>query len=268
MQEPLTPGSFPAAPGAPPNAADHHPRPLVLVPALSEPDRLSHVVDSVLGALDADVLVLDAGGNNFSIPPHTDRVTVLEVPQGVGSAVRRGLEHAVRHGYEVVARVDGDGQHDPALLKDLLSRQQSGSDLVLASRYHPRSAVVAEPPTDRVALNVMFRSLVQQVCGLRLTDVVTGCWVMSRETAAFLAERIRTREYGSTLEMLMLLGLAGRFSVSEVPHPAIYAGLGVEERYTADRRASRCARAGTYLQVVSDVMDRCDANAWPRLIQR
>lgn len=71
MQEPLTPGSFPAAPGAPPNAADHHPRPLVLVPALSEPDRLSHVVDSVLGALDADVLVLDAAWATTSPFPHT-----------------------------------------------------------------------------------------------------------------------------------------------------------------------------------------------------
>lgn len=244
------------------------PRALVLVPALAESGRVSGVVGSVLDALDADVLVLDAGGNAFSASAFPDRVTSVGVPRGVGAAVRHGIEYAMAHGYDVVTRIDGDGQHDPAVLRELLARQGAGTDLVLGSRYHPLSHVVAAPPTDRIALNVMFRSLVQQVCGLAMTDVISGCWAMGRAAMEFLAPRIQVREYGSTLEILMLLGLAGRFSITEVPHPAIYAGLGVEQRYGADRLGDRCARAAVYLEVVTDVMDRHGVDAWPLLVQR
>ncbi|MFD9498156.1 glycosyltransferase family 2 protein [Streptomyces sp. NPDC060035] len=251
-----------------PAATPGTPRSLVLVPALSEPGRLPKVVGSVLDTLDTDVLVLDAGGNAFNSSVFPGQVSALGVPPGVGSAVRSGLEYAMAHGYEVVTRIDGDGQHAPAVLHELLERQKNGTDLVLGSRYHPLSPVVAAPPSDRIALNVMFRSLVQQVCGLAMTDVISGCWAMSRKTMTYLVPRIRVQGYGSTLEILMLLGLSGQFSIAEVPHPAIYAGQSIEERYTKERLAARCTRAAVYLEVVADVMDRHDIRGWPLLVQR
>ena len=41
---------------------------------------------------------------------------------GIGGAVQSGFKYALRHGYDVAAQVDGDGQHKPAHLHDLLGR--------------------------------------------------------------------------------------------------------------------------------------------------
>ncbi|MFD9007652.1 glycosyltransferase family 2 protein [Streptomyces sp. NPDC059552] len=264
----LAAGGLAESPGRESPTAPVTSRCLVLVPARSERGRLSRVVDGVLDTLDADVLVLDAGANDFSASGFSERVVSIRVPQGVGSAVRKGLEYAVSHGYDVVTRIDGDGQHSPTILRDILARHRADADMVVGSRYHPLSPVISAPPTDRIALNVMFRSVVKQLCGLAMTDVISGCWAMNRSTMEFVAPRIQVKEYGSTLEILLLLGLARRFSVHEVPHPAIYAGHGIEARYTEAQLTHRCDRAGVYLKVVADVMNRHGVDAWPLLIQR
>ena len=45
---------------------------------------------------------------------------------GIGAAVRTGVTHAFSEGYELLIRVDGDGQHPASEIKKLLPDMEKG----------------------------------------------------------------------------------------------------------------------------------------------
>ena len=61
-------------------------------------------------------------------------VVTLPFTLGVGGAMRTGYTYALRHGYDVVVQVDGDGQHDVRDLPDS-SRHSSDADVVIGARF-------------------------------------------------------------------------------------------------------------------------------------
>src|SRR5689334_1424321 len=86
-----------------------------------------------------DILVVDDGSTDRTASV-LSRLGVkwVQLPErmGVGCAMRTGLRYAARNGYDVVVRVDGDGQHradDIGALLDALER--SRVDVAVGSRY-------------------------------------------------------------------------------------------------------------------------------------
>ena len=43
---------------------------------------------------------------------------------GIGGAVQSGYKYALRHGYDVAVQVDGDGQHKPEYLPEMVAALQ------------------------------------------------------------------------------------------------------------------------------------------------
>jgi glycosyltransferase involved in cell wall biosynthesis len=55
---------------------------------------------------------------------------------GYGVALQTGYKYAFDSGYDYLVQLDGDGQHDPAYVPQLLKIITSGAaDLVLGSRF-------------------------------------------------------------------------------------------------------------------------------------
>ena len=74
-------------------------------------------------APDFDVLVVDDGSTDATAARAREAgATVLALPfnLGIGGAMQAGYLYAREHGYEVAVQVDGDGQHDPRYIQDLL----------------------------------------------------------------------------------------------------------------------------------------------------
>src|SRR5688572_23441868 len=92
------------------------PRVLTLIPAHNEAESLPAVVGKLRQrAHDLDILVVDDGSSDHTIPLLREMgVRWLHWPErrGVGCAVRAGLRYGVRLGYDIVVRLDADGQHD------------------------------------------------------------------------------------------------------------------------------------------------------------
>src|SRR5262249_36563477 len=116
------------------------PRQLAVVPAHNEAASLRAVVDE-LRALrpEVDILIVDDGSTDESVWFVGELgVRWLRFPErlGVGSAMRAGFRYATRLEYDVVIRVDGDGQHGAADIDALLAPILSGdADVVLGSRF-------------------------------------------------------------------------------------------------------------------------------------
>ena len=107
-------------------------RRLAIVPARNEEAAVSRVVEE-LRAFDPklDVLVIDDGSEDATAANAAAAgAAVVRLPfnLGIGGAVQTGFKYALEQGYDTVIRLDGDGQHDPQeipqLLVSMLTRQK------------------------------------------------------------------------------------------------------------------------------------------------
>jgi len=136
-------------------------RKLAIVPAYNEQGMVGRVVREIRRqAPEFDVVVVDDGSTDETAAEAEDSgAVVLHHPfnTGIGGAMQSGFKYALRHSYDVAAQVDGDGQHKPAHLHDLLAKLQTSgheADMVCGSRF--RGDPGYKVPLGRRVGNLIF----------------------------------------------------------------------------------------------------------------
>lgn len=163
---------------------------LVIVPAFNEAENVGRVVEEVLaGAEPVQLLVVDDGSDDATAEVAAAagaRVLRLPFNCGIGASVQAGLRVGIEEGCAHLVRIDGDGQHDPAVLPALLAPLREGrADFVIGSRY-----VVGEGFQSTSARRVgirWFSALLELTCRLRVSDPTSGCWAANERAATLLA---------------------------------------------------------------------------------
>ena len=109
-----------------------------------------------------------------------DNVRCLQRVQdrGLCSAVQWGVQAA--HG-DIVVVMDGDLQHDPALIPRMLQELQSGADIVSGSRFLAGRRAEGLSSDLRQHLSDYGNRLVNLLLGKQLTDPLTGFFATSRQ---------------------------------------------------------------------------------------
>src|ERR1700677_174719 len=114
---------------------------LAIVPAFNEGEAIASTIASICQwAPDFDVLVVDDGSTDATVArASVAGAEVLRLPfnLGIGGAMQSGYIYALEHDYEVAVQVDGDGQHDPRHIYELLDRLQNDPvlNMVTGSRF-------------------------------------------------------------------------------------------------------------------------------------
>ncbi len=214
-----------------------------IVPAFNEARNLPPLAERFRAcATPCDVCVVDDGSTD-----ETARVaaglgwSVLRLPVnlGIGGAVQAGYLWARDRGYDVAVQIDGDGQHDPGALDDLLAPIADGSaDLVVGSRFLSTGGF-RSTAVRRAGIRYLSRFL-RLRCGARVTDPTSGLRAASRDAIALFA-----RYYPSDYPEPEAVALACRagLRIAEVP---------VQMRERAHGRSSiGAARTLYYLVKVS-----------------
>jgi glycosyltransferase involved in cell wall biosynthesis len=166
-------------------------RAIAIIPAFNEEDAIGNVVDEVF-AFDPqlDVLVVDDASHDNTrarAQEHGARVVRLPFNLGIGGAVQAGFRYASEKGYDIVVRVDGDGQHDPAELRPLMDVVLNGeADICVGSRF-----AVGDGYRSSAARRVGIRVLagtVTLLTGQRVTDTTSGFQVLNRKAITLFAQ--------------------------------------------------------------------------------
>jgi glycosyltransferase involved in cell wall biosynthesis len=166
-------------------------RVIAIIPAFNEEDAIGKVVDEVL-AFDPtiDVLVIDDASHDATrerAQRHGARVVGLPFNLGIGGAVQAGFRYASNHAYDIVVRVDGDGQHDPAELGPLLEAVIGGqADICVGSRFAGGEGYRSSA-ARRIGIRVLART-VTLLTGQRVTDTTSGFQVLNRRAIELFAE--------------------------------------------------------------------------------
>jgi glycosyltransferase involved in cell wall biosynthesis len=164
---------------------------LALIPAHNEAANLPRVIDDIRAHYPGlAILVVDDGSTDGT----TDVLESLDVRwlawderRGIGAAIRAGLRYASRHRFDIVVRVDADGQHGAddiaAVTGPIIDAR---AEVVLGSRYHavPR-------PRRGGAVSMLQRTLdgcLSTITGRRITDATSGFCALGPQAIRMLAE--------------------------------------------------------------------------------
>jgi dolichol-phosphate mannosyltransferase len=197
----------------------------VVVPAYKEADNIAKLVHEILRfAPHARVVVVDDSPDlatkqvveALGLPNVT--VTHRDAKGGRGSAVIEGIRQLVASGCTQIVEMDADFSHPPSQIPELLREAPArGLDMLIGSRYLPRSEIVNWPLSRRV-FSKCSNLLARVVLGVPITDYTNGYRVYSLPAAKLVAETCGQKGKGfiSLSEILVNLHYRG-FRVGEVP---------------------------------------------------
>jgi hypothetical protein len=193
---------------------------LAIVPAYNEGEIIARTVAEIHDcAPDFDVLVVDDGSTDRTAAnAAAARAGVLRLPfnVGIGGAMQSGYIYALEHGYDVAVQVDGDGQHDPRYIHELLRHlhESPGCNMVTGSRFLEPEAGGDRSSAPRRAGIGIFARVVSLVTRQRVTDPTSGFRMIDR-----LGIELFARDYPQDypeVEAILLMH-AHRLHSREVP---------------------------------------------------
>lgn len=117
-----------------------NPKTLVIIPAYNEEDSIEKVINDVYkqNIDNCDVLVVNDGSRDKTPQKvKNTKAILIDSPNnlGIGGAVQTGYLYAKKNDYDIAIQIDGDGQHNPKYIKELIKEITEGNDLVIGSRF-------------------------------------------------------------------------------------------------------------------------------------
>ncbi|HIJ80628.1 MAG TPA: glycosyltransferase family 2 protein [Desulfuromonadales bacterium] len=192
---------------------------LVIIPAYNEERAIAQVIVGIQNAMPGrpDILVVNDGScdETASRASAAGAVVVSHIRNmGYGVAIQTGYKYAYSRGYEFVVQIDGDGQHDPSYISQLLQPVVDGTaDLALGSRFLDAGSY--RPSFSRRAGMFFFSFLLSRLIGQAISDPTTGFQAFNAKVVAFFIGDSFPCDYPDA-DVLLVLGLSG-FSICEVP---------------------------------------------------
>lgn len=190
---------------------------LVIIPCYNEESNIVNTVERLRAVCpEVDFLVINDCSTDASaelLRNHRYPFLDLPVNLGIGGGVQSGYLYAMRNGYDVAVQMDGDGQHDPAYLMDVVRPVLDGEyDMCIGSRFIKKEGFQTSF-MRRVGIRFLS-GLIHLLCGKRVLDVTSGFRATNRQMTAYFAQHYAT-DYPEP-EAILAACLAG-FRVGEAP---------------------------------------------------
>ena len=204
----------------------------VVVPCYNERTQIRRVIDTMPEFVDRIVVVDDLSDDDtVEVVEHfyktNSRVKLIKHSQnrGCGGALATGYIWARDNNYDIVVRMDGDGQMDPSDLKSLLKPVVNGeTDYSKGNRLYTGEAFQMIPKA-RYFGNAVLTLLTKVASGYwHVADSQSGYTVMNKNVLKTIDWRLMYTRYGQPNHLLILLNVYN-FRIRDVPVQPVY-GIG------------------------------------------
>lgn len=194
---------------------------LVIIPAYNEEENIGKLLKSfrsvnVLDNIELDIVVInDCSKDQTSAVCRYHGVSVIDLPSnlGIGGAVQTGYKYALRNNYDFAVQIDGDGQHPPECLGEIIKPiLRNESDLVIGSRYLTKEGFQS---TFARQIGIKFFSkLIKVISGQVVTDPTSGYRACNKRVIKMFAESY-PKDYPEPETIVALR--RNNFKVMEIP---------------------------------------------------
>ena len=157
---------------------------LIIIPTYNEGLIIGEVISQINKIFrTADILVLDAFSSDKTYSEvKKNRANIIQIDKfyGIGLAIETGILFAYENDYDFVVRIDGDGQHSPSDVKDLLDFAiNSKCELTIGSRFLNKSEY--NPNKFRLYGIKLLRKLIKLIYKIDVTDCTSGCQIYNKK---------------------------------------------------------------------------------------
>lgn len=183
--------------------------PLIIIPAYNEEDNILAVVEEITANYPQyDYVVINDGSTDATRKVCANNgINLLDLPVNLGlsGAIRSGMKYANYYGYEYVVQLDGDGQHSPEYISDMLHcMEQTQADIVIGSRFKTQR----KPFTARmVGSQLITYAIWLTTRGKYIGDVTSGMRLFNKRMIKMFGYRINYRPEPDTLAFLLNQGV-------------------------------------------------------------
>lgn len=191
---------------------------LAMAPAYNEESNIEKLIEGLRAELpEADILVINdcsTDGTERILSSMTG-VSYLDLPfnMGIGGAVLSGFTYFLENGYDLLVRLDGDGQHPPSEAAKLVSAvQEDGVDAVIGSRYLVEDAAYSSK--TRMLGIKLLNTMSAVILRKRFTDNTSGFRAFRRAAVEYLVKDYPS-DYPEPEEIYLLT--RGGYNIKEVP---------------------------------------------------
>lgn len=190
---------------------------LIIIPAYNESVCIEKTVRDIQEkAPEFDyVIINDCSTDNTREICERNGFHVINLPVnlGIGGAVQTGYLYGYRNGYDLAVQVDGDGQHDPAFLRQMADcMKRENLDMVIGSRFIEKKGFQSSG-MRRVGIH-FFSCLIRTLTGCRITDPTSGLRMVNRKVMSEFA-RNYPKDYPEPESVVAVLEKKGK--VKEIP---------------------------------------------------
>lgn len=152
----------------------------VLIPAYNEALVIGSVVLQTLRYTPNVIVIDDGSWDNTAVIAERAGATVLRMGQNQGKAhaIMEGFAYAREQGFEIIAMLDGDGQHDPEDLPLMVLPVRTGAaDMVIGSRYLLKNNSI---PPYRMAGQWVLNEFTRILSHVKISDTQSGFRVLGK----------------------------------------------------------------------------------------
>lgn len=182
---------------------------LIIIPAYNEEESIVKVVDELRNNFSQyDYVVINDGSTDNTrrvCKEHQINLLDLPVNLGLSGAIRAGVKYANFHGYEYVLQLDGDGQHCPEYIADMLKQmKETDADIVIGSRFKTER----KPLRMRmVGSQIITYAIMVTTRGKYIGDVTSGMRLFNKKMIKLFGYRMNYRPEPDTLAYLLNKGV-------------------------------------------------------------
>lgn len=166
---------------------------LIIIPAYNEEENIERVVDNIIENYSQyDYVVVNDGSRDRTLDICKEKgYNYLNMPINVGlsGGVQAGMMYAYEHGYDYAIQFDGDGQHDPKYIDDMIRKMEEGYDICIGSRF----VTEKKPKSLRMLGSNMISFIIRLTTRKKVKDPTSGMRMFNKDTIKIMAE---TFDYG------------------------------------------------------------------------
>ena len=190
---------------------------LIIIPAYNEEDIIKEAVGRIRRIQpEMDYLIVNDGSTDkteeICRKNHFQFIS-LPINLGIGGAVQAGYRYALQNGYDIAIQMDGDGQHDPQYLDELIAPiLNNQADGTIGSRFIEKEGFQSSG-TRRFGIKILS-TLIFICTGTHIKDVTSGYRAVDKDLLKIYAENY-SRDYPEP--EAIVIALVHGMKLKEVP---------------------------------------------------
>lgn len=180
---------------------------LIIIPAYNEAQNIEKVVNNLINNYPQyDYIVINDGSKDTTgMICKQNQYNLLDLPINLGLAggIQAGFKYAYTYNYDYALQFDGDGQHQPQYIEQMLKAiHEKRADIIIGSRFVEQK----KPKSLRMIGSTLLQKMIHITTQKTITDPTSGMRLFNRAMIERFAYRMNYGPEPDTISYLIRCG--------------------------------------------------------------